>query len=716
MDTTAPTAPASAGVADWVRSNRPVAGGVFVGVGVLLLGLAVWAAVRGEVFSGGPKPEPTPAAETADPDAPPKELPKATAGKLDRGDYIWGMVLAAAAGLAPLGVGVWLLAGPPPPADPAADRTRVRVALLAAGGLSGTVLMLAGMLFFVRWSDGLVKYLDGGGGPKDLAPTAYSLLMLVAGAGALLAAVGPARAEERNNPLLRRLVYGSNLALTALLLLAVLIAANAVAARRVPNKLDVTETSFYTLSPEFESFLAKLDQPVTAYGLLPEEGAVGGEDGRLVDDARRLLVRAQEVGNGQFTARLLGLTMSNAEHARLRAKYPDVELNGYGVLLTAGEDGKRHVFIRAAELRGTTGGPDAKMTFVGEGRLLKDLAFLTENTGKPVVYFTQGSGELAVGDPPADGGPEPPTATARRLKEYLQNNYVDARPLTFDLADPKVPDDATVVVVAQPVSPLGKGAVEAIRKYMTEARGDRKGKLVVLAGTPTPPAGPPAKTGLEALLEEYNVRLGDKYLYSERSDDAPPEVATVMVYPPAAAAGNPVARTFSRFAVGLPGWRETTPLRGRPEVQAVPVLITDPSRATWLEATPPDDPEQTWLDVRRNPAVRREKVAVSGAGRPVAVFASEGKTARLAVFGDSLFVTDAVAGRSGKSVTFELFGGTLDWLRDRPTVAPGVGVKGYTDYRLNPGLDGIRLLWLPLGLAVLAVAAVGAGVWVVRRR
>ena len=60
--------------------------------------------------------------------------------------------------------------------------------------------------------------------------------------------IQPARAEERNNPTLRRLVYGSNFGLTVLLLFVVLVIANVVVALRVPNKLDTTETGFYSLS------------------------------------------------------------------------------------------------------------------------------------------------------------------------------------------------------------------------------------------------------------------------------------------------------------------------------------------------------------------------------------------------------------------------------------------------------------------------------------
>jgi hypothetical protein len=67
---------------------------------------------------------------------------------------------------------------------------------------------------------------------------------------------------------------------------------------------------------------------------------------------------------------------------------------------------------------------------------------------------------------------------------------------------------------------------------------------------------------------------------------------------------------------------------------------------------------------------------------------------------------------------FDLIGSTLDWLRDRPPVPAGVTSKTYETYTLpNPKtIDKTRLTYLPVGLALLIVAALGIGVWVTRRR
>lgn len=696
-------------VVEFVRANRGAASLMLLVPGVLFLGLAIWLGYKG--FPSGPPPE-TPDAATTDAAAP-------KLGSPNQAEYLFGFVLSLAAAMPLLVIGVTRLATAPAPSL-AEDRTQSRIAILAAGGLFGLAIMLAGLIFFYLWNirvdaaktPSILAWLERGE-VKEARWVLFPVLTLLIGAGLVFVSVQPARAEERNNPRLRRLVYGSNLILGAFLLLGLLIVGNVVLSLKLPNRLDTTGSGFYSLSPSTEQFLTRLDQPVTAYAFLPEG------QGRVIDDARRLLLRCQEVSGGKFKVKFVNSNVDKEEVARLRAKYPQVELNRFGILLTFGEDESRHSFIRDDELIADEGNPrsgETKPTFTGESRLMRELTFLAEDKNKPIVYFSQSNGELQIGEAnPTER--TSPLQSARKLKEYLQKNNVEVRPLTFELNTAKVPDDASVVVVAQPQSPLSEDAVKAIRQFITVPKADgKKGRLVVLAGSKPGPEQKVVKTGLEALLEEFDIRLGDKFLYGQPTQQInQPGYMVAMVYPPAAEEGNPVAQAFADVVTAIPQAREVRPMQVNQQFKALPLLITEPGRYTWLEDTPPENPERTWLDLKESARLRQEKQA-SPNPRVLAVFTSEGTAGRVAVFGNSIFVTDAQVQGNTTPKMFELFGGTIDWLRERPAIAPGSAGKEYKYFVMPPTVDETRILWLPLGLALFTVIGIGAGVWVIRRK
>jgi hypothetical protein len=719
MEPTTPHAPPPAGqpLVEFVRTNRATAAYLLLGLAAVLLIGSAWLAYRGFRGARAEAAPETPLATT--PDAPKPEITD-----LKRGDFVVGWVASLTAFLATAAAGVWLLVGIPNP-DPDRQRTDVRLLLLALGGAVGVALILAGLLYFYRWSDSLAKWLDKGE-QREMRWVVLPLLMVVAGAGLILAAIQPARAEERHRPAVRKTVYWSNFALTVLLLGVGIVVANVLFALKVPNKLDATSTGFYALSDPTKAFLGTLDRPVTAYFIYPDVGD------RATNDIRSLLESTEDAARGKFKKKFVSPVANKSEVDGLKAKFPKIDRNALGILLTIGQDEARHAFIPVdALIKDERVGAKTVEAFDGENQLMRELRFLADNEQKPVVYFTQSNGEMSIG---GGGGEAALGASAGMLKEFLGKNYYDVRPLTFPAENPTVPADALVVVVAEPATPLGEAAVGALRKYMTTPQPDgRKGKLIVLAGaSPGPENKGVARTGLEGLLAEFNVRLGDKFVYTFPIDGGDYRIATSAFT--RASEGNPVHQALVQVvrAVNMPLAREVGPAAANPNpaYRAVPLLVT--ISPTWVEADRLVNPQQAVNELLQSAAVRKQK-ELSDTPRPTAVVVSEaapapsmpgmppppGGSGRVAVFGSSLIVADDVARRARTSpVGFDMVAAAIDWLRDRPPLATGIESKKYEVYQFPApdALDTTRLLFFPLGLTVLIVAGLGTALWVVRRR
>lgn len=733
-------------VVDLIRAQRQnVAGGLLV-LAVVFLALTAWLGMKSQQFASSSSTTATKDEkdkDKADDPFKPTKLDATAAQKEKQVDFIIGAVAAFMACIPCAAIGAFLIASPPKLREEE-DRTQARQVVLLLGAILGAVLILAGGLLFYQWSGSLVKWLDQG----ELEEAQYvviPLLMVVTGGGLMFVSAQPARAEERNNARIRQFIYGSNFGLTILLVLVVLVVANAVVALRLPNKLDTTTTGFYTLSEQTKQAVSGLEQPIQAFAIFQDSVDP------LTQDTKRLLTTCQEANPGKFKVTFLNPALNREAISKLRSDFPMAEMSGEGILLVAGEEGtadrKRHSFIRDDELG--TADPDGRSlkSFSGESKLLRELLFLSENKQKPKVYFTQSSGELSIGAAGRAGGGR---RTAAVLKSYLEKNYFEVGELAFGPGkDNKVPDDASVVVIADPTGPIPAEGVDAIRKFMSEPRSDgKKGKLVVLAGQQPGDDQKPLKLGIEPLLQTYGVQFSDRFLYNvpdpERASPRDPhqgaKVTIAVVDPDAIKARNPIALAFASDVprLQLPDCREVgSGPAGPGGFQSVKLLSSMPGRATWAPPTYAPRPVDAWRAIGERvksivnsqasraekqkllDALLAEELQYSEGPRSLAVLVSEGGTARVAVFGCGWFVSDDASGMAGQgqstTIWLDLMGSTLDWIRDRPTVGV-LPEKQYTKYELKPGYDTFRMLWVPLALSVLVVSGFGAGVWVIRRK
>jgi hypothetical protein len=317
------------------------------------------------------------------------------------------------------------------------------------------------------------------------------------------------------------------------------------------------------------------------------------------------------------------------------------------------------------------------------------------------------------------------------LVRRLKDRNFDVRPLKFDVADAKVPDDATVVVIPGPRSPFPKPAGEAVRNYVAAG-----GKLIALL----PPATQPGQkampdTGLEAALALLRVEVTkDRILtYPDQSDQV--ELASSFFNTPreSRAASTPVAQAL-RDVQFLPfvDTRVVRPAQGGggPGPQVDVLLQVVRRLPVLLESDMSVPPAQVFEALKRQGRDTYQG-RVQQTPTPMAVMVTEpaampsphgmppaGGAAkpRALVFGSSWWLGNGLMDdRQPLPYFFDLFAASLDWLRGKPSNT-GAESKEYKMYTLSPDADPARLLLLPPLFVLVGIIGLGADVWVARRR
>ncbi len=662
-------------------------------------------------------------------------------------------------GLTSLGCGLWFQAGLAPGLS---GKDSARLLVLILGGALGLAVTVAAICQTKPWWE----YVSGGTEVWQDRSKSWHLWLLaglyVVGLAVMFFSFLLGRGEESDSPTLRRLLYGYNAVLTGLLLLGILAAINVLAYLYLPQQTDWTEAGIYTLSSKSQSLLKNLKQPVTVYVLEAQRG------GRFDTEMRDLMENVRSVTD-KVSAEYVMRDLNRQEMARLKALYTPSDDHGLIVVYGSG-DNAPHTFIPErdvlpqAAIDPRTGRPTrGDQSFKGEDRLMSAIATLQEGK-KPVVYFTQGNGELDV-----FGTVQglPPERQGRLLADGLaqKDNYEVKGLILSDVAAPggidprivvakSVPDDASAVIIAGPTRPFGPDTIAALQKYMREPHKDkdptdgkevtRKGKLMVLLGAVAGTDGKMTTLKLDELLREYDVDLtNDRVLQLVK--DPQPERDVVVTPRPELRGSNPLVTLFEGAPLYMNGLRvvrsSTAPPAGAgPRFQASDLLVTAPPPFGPRVVTTNDMGQPGKIIAELIANKRPELVANVRPSVSVAVAVSDpGErdmsdphafmnptsapgTPRVEVIGDSDFVSnDALAGRGGEdeqinaATNYALFASALAWLREKPG-SMGIEPKKRDSYSIGATTNFLNMLVFPFSLMFLGITGLGLGVWVVRRR
>lgn len=265
--------------------------------------------------------------------------------------------------------------------------------------------------------------------PNLLDQIGYASLAGLMAGFALYALLDP----EKTRQILtgRQAQYGSTAFISLLAFTGIVIAVNVIAYQN-PVKWDWTEDRSNTLAPETRQTLAALTEPVTATAFYT--GNLNRESARL------LLENFRANSNGKFNYQFV-----DPETNPVAAQQAGITADGQ---ITLEMSGRREL-----------------IDFASERELLGGLLRLMNPT-QNVVYFLSGHGERDI----TDTGENAYATLANNLRN---KNYI-VQPLNL-LAQGAIPDDARVIIIAGPLTPLSQSEVDQIDAFLQKG-----GALIVM--------------------------------------------------------------------------------------------------------------------------------------------------------------------------------------------------------------------------------------------
>ncbi len=472
----------------------------------------------------------------------------------------------------------------------------------------------------------------------------------------------------------RRLAYGSNASLVALMVIGVLVGAYLLASQyRV--RWDFSEEGRNTLHEDTLAKLALLDadgEPVqiTAYS------SQRGKDGSRFKN-RELRDLLREIGE---QSQVVDWKLVDFDRERLTAEKLGVSEYGHVVVQRGGDrvDLKsREVFRRAGK------GKSRHLQFVGEQALSRAFSQL-HTPRRRVVYVLTGHGEAS----PEDRSPAGLSDLAAALDgERYDMEMLDLLGTDRDGRSPVVPDDAAVVLMPAPTAALSPQVEDVLLGYL-----GRGGGLWMASDVGSPV---PELFGRLGLSVDEGVALDSRFVFPFWDRPIP----KIMNHPSTAGIRERKLRPVLARAAPL---RLAEPVPDG--VKATPLLKT--SRSGWVERGGALSTGAPVLD---------EGIDVAGAV-PLAVAltvrSSSGivrkgrRPARVVIQGDGDALTNALLGDGAGNTTFAL--DVVHWLAgaDERVATGGSRRTKVRRLELTKQQTG-SLRWVSMGLLPVLVSLIG---------
>lgn len=406
--------------------------------------------------------------------------------------------------------------------------------------------------------------------------------------------------------------YGSVAAGSIVLMLGIIIAINYIGNRQT-KRWDLTGGGQFTLSDQSKKIVADLKQPLNI--------RVYYESGKINDVSDKLDQYKQT-------------------SSKFVVEYIDAEKNP----ARAQQDGVQQYGTVIMEYSGRT----ERITTLDEQTVTNAIIKLVEGKTKK-AYFVQGHGER---DPMSADPRFGYSSAAARLKN---DNYDVAN---VSLAqEGKLPDDATVLIVAGPQNDYLQPEIDLIKTYLAKG-----GKLVLMIDVQGKLDAAPL-TNLIALAKEWGVAIGNDLIVDNsgmgRMFNAGPEVPIAAEYP-----SHPITENF-KYMTAYRLARSASPIEGGTNGH-VAQRVVQSSPKSWAETNLKSlagGGGQVGLDLKSGdqpgPVAIASAVAAAATDAPPATGPdAKAPETRVVVIGDSDFTGNDLIAFQGNG---ELFTNVVNW-------------------------------------------------------
>lgn len=450
-----------------------------------------------------------------------------------------------------------------------------------------------------------------------------------------------------------------------ILILSLIIGINTLALNHF-IRYDLTESHRFALSPETRAYLAEIREPVQIVVTIPEQSPRAEEQVlfRYVEQLlREYAYQSRRSGERLITVEYVDIYKDLARADELAREHGLDQVNA--ILVRSGD---RRRLVRADEL--ITFENRRPVAFTGEAALTSAIVEVIQDISQK-LYFLTGHDEVAPSDP------APRSGLSRISRELQMRNYsLQQLDLTTVNA---VPEDAAVLILANPGGALLPSEIDKIRSYLF----DRAGRVLLWTG-------PGTETGMDALLAEWGIHLPDQVVIEP--DPAFRETT-----------GTLLIRNYGEHRITESLIRNQTfvltgrarpviprsSLPGDERLHVIPLFAT--SADSWAESTPESaGPPAFDSGIDLPGPVPVAAVAERRASSQLGIKVPGG---RLAVFGSSSLFANRHINSIGN---VSLFFNTLNWMldRDRMLVIPPRPVQTYQLELSQYQLRQIALLFL----------------------